>query len=149
MISFTFTYRKGLIPWLIRWFSQGKWSHVIIGVDGYYFEAIGGRLFGVNGCVMAPSKFSYHQGKFKPTDSTTLIIESNGTEPEVAEFLISEVGRQYDYLGFLSFAFRWVSGKSKAYYCSELALKAFGIAQGVDYQQKYTPDELYELVLNR
>jgi hypothetical protein len=147
MITFTFTYRKGFIPSLIRWFSKGKWSHVIIGVDGVFYEAIGGRIMGVNGCVMSPKVFSQHQGKYEPIEYETIIIDNEPYQrKEVLKFLDNQVGRRYDYLGFLSFGFRFLQGKANSYYCSELALKAYGIIKGVEYKQQYTPDELYELV---
>lgn len=135
------------MPSIIRWFTKGKWSHVIIGVDGVFYEAIGGRFFGANGCLMSPNVFSQHQGRYNPVQHETIIINVNPNKrKELLKFLDEQVGKRYDYLGFLSFAFRWVKGKASVFYCSELALKVYGIIKDEEYKQKYTPEEFYELI---
>ncbi len=145
-INFIFTYRKkGIIPTLIRWFSKGKWSHVIVEVNGNHYEAIGGRVMGINGVVAGPSPFSYHRGLYTVGEHKVVEVETKWIK-QTEDFLKSQVGANYDILGFLSFGLRWIQGKAAAYYCSELGLKAYEIAVNKKYDQQYTPQELFELV---
>lgn len=148
MLSFTFTHRAtGLLPRLIQWFQGGKYNHVIIGVDGVYFEAIGGRPFGVNGVVMSPDKFSYHKGKYQVDDHETIYLGSTNVATDlVYTYLASKVGSGYDIKNFISYALRWLKGDAAKYTCVELALSAYEIAKGKEFELKYTVQEFYELI---
>lgn len=145
VIKFHFYKRQGLLPRLIRYFGGGEYNHVSVEVDGNVYEAIGGRLLRQNGVVMSPEKDRLHTGKYKPDHIDTLEVKTSAM-PEVRSYLRSKVGSKYDYKDIFSYVFRWIQGNHNAFYCSELALRAYEIAVSKNIKLKYSPSYLYELI---
>lgn len=146
-VIFHFYKREGILPDLIRWFGGGEWNHVSVEVNGWTYEAIGGRLKRSNGVLASPSPKTQHDGDYEPTKIESIAVEcTRSDELEAETYLKSKVGKPYGYIDILAFVFRWVRGRANSYYCSELAASALEIVRGKVYDLKYSPSAVYEMV---
>lgn len=135
---------KGLLPKLLRYFGGGDFNHVSIEVDGWIYEAIGGRFSGNNGVMVSPSKRSQHRGIYSPNLLVSVVLDL-GDESELIDFLNLKVGQKYDYLDLFTFVFRWMKGNENKYYCSELAKKSIEIVTGKKLKLNYSPSAIYDI----
>ena len=117
----------GIIGWLIRWQTWGKYAHVAIEMDDVLYEAYEGPF--PKGSVTATDlSDEWPSNRQKP--SLTLIPEEELTSTELTSmknFLEEAVGKKYDYWSILSFLSRgkersWTTDK---YFCSELVCSVF------------------------
>jgi uncharacterized protein YycO len=146
MVSFHFYDKSKPLNKAIEKKTFGVWSHVSVTMNGMTYEAIGGRIFGVNGVLVSTGKTIYHTGRNKPENIETITIK--GTDNKSAlEYLRSSVGKKYSYRGIISFIFPFLSRRSKNKYCSKLAAEAFEILTGQKLAQKeISVNSMYDIV---
>ena len=112
------------------------WSHVMIYLDGYFYEATPPVVRKISNM---------------PHVKRSLVVEPKQpyTNEQIARMLAyaeANLGRPYRVRGYL-FPRRY--GKTRGIYCSQFAcdaLRAGGVA--LDFRAGYSPDTLYEAMIN-
>lgn len=140
MITYHFHISNNPIAHAIRTYS--KYSHVSTEFMGNVYEPI--MLYkktGKRGVIKTPVEL---------WDNST-VVKSETLEilyPELVHaFLEEQVGKGYDYLGVLSFVWRFFSDRIGRWYCSEMSTVSLAKGRGVEeYSQKQTPESFYQLV---
>lgn len=131
MITFYFHSSNTVFGKAIKFFSRGQYTHVSIGVNGYIYEAREGK--GVIRRKADTDLKSVNYVHFFDLD-----------EKAVEEFLKKQLGKGYDWLGVLSFVWRFIRQGRNVWYCSELALVALAKGKGVkEYNQRQSPTDFY------
>ena len=97
MIKFHFYKGKSLVSKLIKWRTNGTYSHVSIELDDIIYEAWVGS--GASGVVKSTNPLYYHTPKTKY--DTIEIPMSNYRVWKT--FLEHQVGKKYDYMAIISF----------------------------------------------
>lgn len=146
MINFYFYDKDKLLNKAIEAKTFGKWSHVSVGIDGYVYEAIGGRLFGQNGVLVSHDPHNYHRGKHKAKEIKRIAIDVEPTS-EIKDYLESIVGTQYGYGGIARYILPFLSDSYKGRYCSKLAAEIYMMATGQKLAQKeVSVNALFDIV---
>lgn len=139
--------QDGFISNAIENESGGSYSHVSIELRGNVYEAIGGRLLGINGIVASPDAKSYHQGKHEaqvitvemqfPLDMVTMTIN----------YLNSRVGEKYGYRQLLTWVIPFYARRDNRVVCSQLVMQALTILTGFYFDtSKHSPSSIYDVV---
>ena len=120
---------------LIQAFTQSRFSHVAIEVDGFAYEA----------------RYKTGVHKIKEPGNYTEVIEIEGLkENDMKAFLEAQVGKPYDTKAIFSFMFRHNWEDLKAWFCSELVAMALKVGEfkGIPVNvSKISPGELYNIVI--
>lgn len=134
MVTYHFYRNNTMLGWLIRKVSDGRYDHVAIGINGKLYEAQPRGGVTVRNCDF---DFSSNYAQF---------FDLN--EARVEKFLKAQVGKKYDYVGCMSFAWRFFSPRIGKWYCSELAMaslmKGYKVSSE-DYDQKQSPQSFFAL----
>jgi hypothetical protein len=138
MITYHFHISNNPIAKAIRLYSE--YSHVSIEFMGYVYEAVMlDEDTGRRGVIKTPVELFDGSNIVKGERIDVLYPR------EVHAFLEAQVGKSYDYLGVLSFLWRFLPHNIGAWFCSELATVSLAKARGVEvYNQKQTPEDFYK-----
>lgn len=130
---------NGFISKSIEFFTRSPYSHVaILWEDGSVFEA-----WPIKGVVHSKSLGSLH----KKTEIDIFEVKTTPEQDQVIlKFLNDQLGKGYDYLGFLGFVFNW-TGERKKWFCSELVFEAFKIA-GIFLLERLKAFKVYPALLS-
>ena len=109
--------RPGVIGDVVKWHTHSGWTHSALCVDvtGTLIEATHPRVR------------EYHINKYIESGCSYAVLRLNNKlnnedidELKGLEFLVSQIGKPYDYLGFLSFFVNQKIGNKSYFFCSEL-----------------------------
>jgi len=106
---------KSIISRIIKWRTWSKISHTAAIHGNETIEAWGGKV------ICQP----FDQGH-KPGTKVTIysITCTDDQRQRFYNFMVSQVGMKYDYLGIVGFALRIKSQKAESWFCSELVFAA-------------------------
>lgn len=108
---------RGVISTAIKWRTWGCYSHA--------------ALLTSRGTVIEAWHFGgVREVPFQPSDSVDAFQVLGATEEtwrQVEDFMRSQVGKPYDFLGIIRFLFR-LDSANEAWFCSELVAEAFALA---------------------
>lgn len=155
MITLTWTKKRNLGSWLIRWFTEGNASHFSIVFDEkVVFEST----------VQSGCKLSFYSEFLKTSDIVYQIKLDQGLFEEELVWLecASLDGMPYDYLAVISLGYQLLARKQKlemsenltnfdknrAYMCVEVARALKPIMKVPDSLSTMSPDDLYMHVIN-
>lgn len=139
MITYHFHISNKPISRIIRLYS--KYSHVSIEFMGHVYEAVMLDNKGRRGVIKTPVELWDNRSV---VESETVAI----SYPEIVhDWLEKQLGKDYDYLGVLSFVWRFLPHNIGAWFCSELAMVSLAKAKGIlKYNQKQTPEDFYHVI---
>ena len=137
MLTIHFHRTDTIIGKAIRKQTKGSVNHVSVELGDFFTEADIEK-----GVVMT----------YKDFGDKTYIVESftfeKGDLQKALDFASKQKGKKYDWLGILSFIWKYIPERKGAWYCSELAMvvlhKFLGISSRY-YSQKQSPQSLLEL----
>ena len=139
MITFKAYKGTGFISKLIMLFSNGKFSHISIIIDGLMYEASMNK-----GVIM-----SLYTGDGGYETETREVKITDKNKAEVVKFLESQIGKKYDYRGIYAFLMPLAKPKMGSWYCSELAMVSLGKALGkpdIYEEQLVSPQEFWNIL---
>lgn len=115
-IKFHFYKGKSLVSKLIKWRTNGIYSHVSVELDGVVYEAWVGS--GASGVVKSTNTLYYHTPKTE-YDTIEVAIQNWNVWKT---FLENQVGKKYDYMAIISFVKNRIKADENKWFCSELAM---------------------------
>lgn len=156
-----FYHKKSFIAKLIQFVTRSKWNHVSIEFDyiphariklfenNPVFEAIGGRILGVNGILASYDPLAFHSRKKDAVELESIELNVLREHEHAAYFhLVHKVGQPYDYKEFGSHGIRWIKGKENQLVCASLVMEALIKAYPhlKANAQTYSPEDVYKTV---
>lgn len=125
--------RKRFFNRFVSWWDRGPYSHMeVIYADGQ----------------AASSSFMDRGIRFKriefDADKWDVVDVPNGLFDEHASrnWFVAHVGRRYDFLGLIRFAFDAIPERKSKWFCSEACLESLGIKD----PWRFTPNAAYSLI---
>jgi len=137
MIEVRFFKTKGLVGWLVRWFTWSKWNHVDINIDGTYYAAQEGKgVFRNDGKVE------------NVLDMDTIqILDTARNKQHLETFLKYQLDKEYDWHGILGFILRKGIDNKDKWFCSELIATALNkIGYQFPEPFKVSPGSLFKML---
>lgn len=134
---------KSLISKAIRWQTRGKYSHVAVMLDdGRIIEA-----------WHNPAKVrvitSLSEGHTPGTKVDIFEVETTpDQEVRIAEFLLDQVGKKYDFGGVLRFLSRRNKNNPQMWFCSKLAFSCF-LYGGIELLKRIEPYQVAPVTMVR
>lgn len=127
---------KSVVGFLIRLLSNGKYDHTSFYYKGWVYEAT------FKGVIRT---------RIKEWDGKNSVIAQKKIKEynSITEWLESQLGKKYDWLGVLSFVFRFLPVKRGRWYCSELLIVSVAKVRGkLDMleNQKVSPDLAWRII---
>ena len=140
-MKFQFHYKKSLISFLIRVFSNGRFNHTSILLGDTVYEA--------------HIRTGVTKTRLSKWDNSTVVetIEVKLTKTEerrVRTWLNKQVGKKYDIIGIISFLFILLPPRKGYWYCSELGVVSLAKAKGIKGEienQKISPQMFHNILL--
>jgi hypothetical protein len=121
---------SGLFDTLVRWWTNGPYSHVeLVFSDDISASA-----------SMLDNGVRFKKIEWKPDRWDFFEIEGN--EELAKEWFLENVGSKYDYLGLFGFIYRKHTGDCKRWFCSEACAKALGYKDA----WRFCPNTLYAII---
>lgn len=117
---------------IIRWWTGGPYSHVEIVIDGTAYSADAW-----NNVVRAKSVNEFNRDNW---DRFEVVGQNRQERLNMCIRLCKQLGKQYDWLGILGFAFGGVQDPDR-WYCSELCAWLLGIEGS-----RMDPNRLFSVV---
>ena len=120
---------------LVCWWTHGRYSHV---------EVIFGR--NPNGTYMCASASARDSGvRFKDINLVSEkwdIVDIRADQAQALAWFNGQAGKRYDYLAWLGFLFREVTGSKDRWFCSEAVAAAIGFSD----PWRFDPNTLYTVL---
>jgi uncharacterized protein YycO len=130
-----FTAGKGFSGWITRWYEFDEVGHVAMELP--------------NGMILdsVPSAgVSYHEGLCGEVIYRFVVDCPEATEHVAIEWMMSQVGKPYDWLALAGMAFRRDWRNDSAWYCADLVLRGYEIAGfpllRLEHYNRVTPRDL-------
>ena len=114
---------------LIRWWTNSRYSHCELIIDGMANSADAWT-----NCVRAITVSGFNPDSWERVAVT-------GDKDIALEFVRMQLGKKYDWFGILGFIVPWKSGDKNKWYCSEFCAAALGIGK-----RPISPQKLYEVL---
>lgn len=139
------TVREWLIATAIQTITNGPYSHVELIDDRFTDEAW------YSSSILDGGVRKKH---ITPTEGHWDIYDINCTEPSlVFDFIESQIGLGYDWLGLLTCSLGLGSGSSCKWFCSEIVTEALEVGGlllhdlwGLDRAEHFTPNKLFSVL---
>lgn len=147
VIKFHFIDGGTILSKMLKYWTEGDFSHVSVDVGGIVYEANGHNPI-KNGVVIADSPLTHHKDVNPASLKTLTLPVPESQHNAIINFLMNTVGQGYDYMGAANFVNRGIMGKPNKWYCSELASVVFYLAIGepLDGKKLISPQRLYDQI---
>jgi uncharacterized protein YycO len=138
-VKVAFCRSRTLASWVVRVFSWSSWSHTaILTDDGRVLEAVWPRVREIT------------HDAFQADNTVVKIVELPCSDPASAvAWARAQVGKRYDLLAVVGFAFHRTWTDTRQWFCSEFVAMAFGEGHTPLFRDaaihRVTPQDLWEL----
>jgi hypothetical protein len=117
---------------LIRWWTNSRYSHCEIVINGMAFSADAwtNQVRAVSASSFNPQNWEW--------------VTVDGDKEASLTFVTGQLGKRYDWLGILGFLLPGRINDPKRWYCSEICAAALGIGK-----RPISPQQLYEILQDK
>lgn len=139
-IYITFYKTRSAVGWIIRTLSFGRYDHVAVRINEYIYEA-----HPTDGVKRT------HVDKYtrKAAAEFSLSNYDDSAFANMKTFITKQLGKRYDYIGVISFVFRFLKPRIGSWYCSELTgvvINKFFNTNNIAVVPRVSPQQLFNQI---